>query len=69
MIFVNRKPVLSVRWDETNSRPLDSEQKDMLDIINVCKEKIDLQETVQTMSQNELETANFLQKSLCSASN
>lgn len=68
-IFVNRKPVLSVRWDETNSRPLDSEQKDMLDIINICKEKIDPQETVQTMSQNELETANFLQKSLCSASN
>jgi len=68
-IFVNRKPVLSVRWDESNSRPLSNEQKDMLDIINACKEKIDLQETVQTMNPYELETANFLQKSLCNVSN
>lgn len=64
-IYVNGKNLLSVKWDETNSRPLDGNQKDMLDIINVCKEKIDLQETVQTMNSNELETANFLQKSLC----
>lgn len=66
---VNRKIILSVRWDETNSHPLDSEQKDMLDIINACKEKIDLQETAQTMNPRELETANFLQKSLCNIDN
>ncbi|MBO7644890.1 MAG: hypothetical protein J6S57_01135 [Alphaproteobacteria bacterium] len=65
-IFVNRKNLLSVKWDETNSHPLDKNQKDMLDIINTCKEKIDFQETVQTMNSHELETANFLQKSLCS---
>ena len=68
-LFVNRKNVLSVRWDETNSRPLSNEQKDMLDIINTCREKIDLQETAQTMNQHELETAKFLQRSLCSANN
>ncbi len=65
-IYVNGKNLLSVKWDETNSHPLDNNQKDMLDIINVCKEKIDFQETIQTMNSNELETANFLQKSLCS---
>lgn len=65
-IFVNNKNVLSVRWDETNSRPLSPEQKDMLDILNVAKEKIDLQETAQTMNKSELEMANFLQQSLCS---
>jgi len=62
---VNNKNVLSVRWDQSNSRPLTPEQKDMVDIINACKEKIDLQETVQTMSGNELEMAKFLQQSLC----
>lgn len=65
-LFVNGKNILSVKWDETNSKPLTREQKDMIDIINVCKEKIDLQETAQTMSHQELETANFLQQSLCS---
>lgn len=64
-IFVNRKNLLSVKWDETNSRPLDKNQKDMIDIINACKEKIDFQETVQTMNPYELEMAKFLQKSLC----
>ena len=64
-IFVNNKNVLAVRWDETNSRPLTPEQKDMLDILNVVKEKIDLQETAQTMDKSELELANFLQQSLC----
>ena len=64
-IKVNKKTILSVRWDETNSRPLDKNQKDMIDIINTCKEKIDFQETAQTMNSYELETANFLQKSLC----
>ena len=64
-VYVNNKNLLSVKWDETNSRPLDTNQKDMLDIINTCKEKIDFQETVQTMTPNELETANFLQKHLC----
>jgi len=54
-----------VKWDETNSRPLDKNQKDMLDIINTCKEKIDFQETAQTMNSRELEMATFLQKSLC----
>ena len=37
----------------------------MLDIINAAKEKLDLQETAQTMNGHELELANFLQKSLC----
>lgn len=64
-ISVNNKNVLSVKWDETNSKPLTTEQKDMIDIINVCKEKIDLQETAHSMNHNEMETANFLQKSLC----
>lgn len=64
-VCVNGKNLLSVKWDETNSRPLDKNQKDMLDIINTCKEKIDFQETAQTMNVHELETANFLQKSLC----
>ena len=64
-IYVNGKNILSVRWDETNSRPLTNDQKDMLDIINAAKEKIDLQETAQTMNVNELNIANFLQKSLC----
>ena len=68
-ISVNKKTILSVRWDETNSRPLSNDQKDMLDIINACKEKIDLQETAQTMNIHELETAKFLQHSLCSANN
>ena len=65
-ISVNKKTILSVKWAETNERPLTHDQKDMLDIINVAKEKLDLQETAQTMNKNELETANFLQQSLCS---
>lgn len=65
-VHVNAKNILSVKWDETNSKPLTPEQKDMLDILNVCKEKIDLQETAQTMNKSELETATFLQRSLCS---
>ena len=64
-IFVNNKNILAVKWDQSNSRPLTPEQKDMVDIINACKEKIDLQETAQTMNSSELEMANFLQKSLC----
>ncbi len=64
-VYVNKKSVLAVRWDETNSKPLTSDQKTMVDIINTCKEKIDLQETAQTMKPHELELANFLQKSLC----
>ena len=64
-VSVNNKILLSVRWDETNSRPLNSDQKDMIDIINAAKEKMDLQETAQTMTPDELETANFLQKFLC----
>lgn len=64
-VSVNKKPALAVRWDETNSKPLTPEQKDMIDIINTCKEQIDLQETAQTMTENELEMANFLQHSLC----
>ena len=64
-INVNKKTILSVRWDESKSKPLTSDQKDMLDIINAAKEKIDLQETAQTMTSSELELANFLQKSLC----
>ena len=64
-LFVNGKNILSVKWDETNNKPLTSEQKDMIDMINACKEKIDLQETAQTMSSQELEIANFLQQSLC----
>nr|MBQ0091224.1 hypothetical protein [Candidatus Enterousia merdequi] len=64
-IFVNGKNVLSVRWDASNSKPLTKDQKDVIDIINAAKEKIDLQETAQTMNANELEIANFLQSSLC----
>lgn len=64
-VSVNRKNILSVNWDQTNSRPLTPEQKDMVDIINACKEKIDLQETAQTMNGQELELAKFLQQSLC----
>lgn len=65
-INVNGKNMLSVKWDESDSRPLTGEQKDMLDILNAVKEKIDLQETAQTMDTNELEIARFLQQSLCS---
>lgn len=64
-VAVNKKTVLAVHWDETNSKPLTKDQKDMIDIINACKEKIDLQETAQTMTGRELEMANFLQRSLC----
>ena len=64
-IYVDGKNILSVKWDETNSRPLTQDQKDMIDIINAAKEKTDLQETAQTMNGHELELANFLQKSLC----
>ncbi|MBQ6110586.1 MAG: hypothetical protein IJL05_04350 [Alphaproteobacteria bacterium] len=64
-ISINKKIILAVRWDETNSKPLTNDQKDMIDIINVCKEKIDLQETAQTMTNHELEMASFLQQSLC----
>jgi len=64
-ISINKKNVLAVRWDETNSKPLTKDQKDMIDIINACKEKIDLQETAQTMTGKELELAKFLQHSLC----
>lgn len=65
-VFVDNKNILSVKWDESNSKPLTSDQKDMIDIINACREKIDLQETVQTMNNSELEIAHFLQNSLCS---
>ena len=65
-ISVNNKTILAVTWNEDNEKPLSQDQKDMLDILNVAKEKIDLQETAQTMNTNELEIANFLQKSLCS---
>lgn len=65
-IAVNNKTILSVKWNETNEKPLTNDQKDMLDIINAAKEKIDLQETAQTMNKSELEMANFLQQSLCS---
>lgn len=64
-VSVNGKTVLSLKWNEDNERPLSPEQKDMLDIINAAKEKLDLQETAQTMTKPELEMANFLQKSLC----
>lgn len=64
-ISVNGKNILSVKWDETNSRPLTDDQKDMLDILNAAREKIDLQETAQTMNESELEIANFLQHALC----
>ena len=64
-IYVDKKNILSVRWDQTNSKPLTKDQKDMVDIINACKEKIDLQETAQTMNGHELELANFLQQALC----
>lgn len=66
-INVDGKNVLSVKWDESNSKPLTNDQKDMIDILNVAKEKIDLQETAQTMNTNELEMARFLQQSLCAA--
>ena len=65
-VSVDKKNVLSVRWDQSDSKTLTSDQKDMVDIINACKEKIDLQETAQTMNGHELELANFLQQSLCS---
>ena len=68
-VSVNHKTVLSVRWDQTNSKPLTPDQKDMVDIINACKEKIDRQETAQTMNARELEMANFLQQSLCNVKN
>ena len=64
-ISIDQKPVLAVKWDQTNSKPLTKDQKDMIDIINVCKEKIDFQETAQAMTGRELEMANFLQRSLC----
>ena len=64
-VSVDQRKILSVRWDESKSKPLSKEQKDMLDIINACKEKIDLQETAQTMTPMELQMANFLQNSLC----
>jgi len=64
-VIVNNKNLLAVKWDQSDSKPLSAEQKDMVDIINACKEKIDLQETAQTMNGSELETANFLQQSLC----
>ena len=64
-VSVNQRSLLSVKWDESKSKPLSKDQKDMLDIINACKEKIDLQETAQTMNNNELELAKFLQQSLC----
>ena len=64
-ISIDKQPVLAVKWDQTDSKPLTPEQKDMIDIINVCKEKIDLQETAQAMTGRELKMANFLQHSLC----
>ncbi len=68
-ISVNQRNMLSVKWDETKSKPLSKDQKDMLDIINACKEKIDLQETAQTMTPQELQVANFLQHALCTTKN
>ena len=65
-VQVNGKTVLSVKWNEENAKPLTADQKDMLDIINAAREKLDLQETAQTMSKPELDIANFLQQSLCS---
>ena len=64
-VSVNNKTILSVKWNEENEKPLSPEQKDMLDIINTVKEKLDLQEIAQTMTKPELEMANFLQQSLC----
>ena len=64
-INVNHQNVLSVKWNENNEKPLTNDQKDMLDIINAAREKIDLQETAQNMNKSELELANFLQQSLC----
>ena len=64
-VSVDKKPVLAVKWDETDNKPLTKDQKDMIDLINTCKEKIDLQETAQTMTSHELEMANFLQRALC----
>ena len=66
-VFVNNRNVLAVKWNEGNEKPLTKDQKDMLDILNTVREKIDLQETAQTMNKSELELANFLQQSLCSA--
>ena len=68
-ISVDQRNLLSVKWDETKSKPLTKDQKDMLDIINACKEKLDLQETAQTMNSQELQVANFLQHMLCTANN
>ena len=68
-VSVNNKTALSVKWDEDDEKPLTNDQKDMLDIINTAKEKIDLQETAQTMNKTELEMANFLQQSLCAVKN
>lgn len=65
-VNVNGKTILSVKWNEEDDKPLSSEQKDMLDIINAAREKLDLQETAQTMNKSELDIANFLQQSLCS---
>ena len=64
-VYANKKPMLAVKWDETNSKPLTQDQKDVLDIINACKEKVDLQETAQSMNQEELKTASYLQNFLC----
>ena len=68
-VSINKRIILSVKWDETNSHPLSPEQKDTLDIINACKEKVDLQETAQTMNTHEFEMAKFLQNSLCNTKN
>lgn len=65
-VNVNGKTILSVKWNEEDDKPLSAEQKDMLDIINAAREKLDLQETAQTMNKSELDIANFLQQSLCS---
>ncbi len=65
-VNVNGKTILSVKWNEEDDKPLSTEQKDMLDIINAAREKLDLQETAQTMNKSELDIANFLQQSLCS---
>lgn len=64
-ISANNKNILSVQWDASDGKPLTSQQKDMIDIINACKEKIDFQETAQTMNSHELELAKFLQQHLC----
>ena len=64
-VSVNQKTILAVKWNEGNERPLTNDQKDMLDILNAVKEKIDLQETAQTMDKHELELATSLQQFLC----